>query len=95
MSVSDDRKTDAASARARLKADVNRLRARITPQSLMIDVKAIARQRVIALTTTLAASPTARSAAAVGAIGGGLAYLFRKPLLKVIETRLNQESKSE
>jgi hypothetical protein len=95
MSAFDDRKAEAERARARLKSGLDTLRVRITPDSLMIDVKAAARKRVIALATTVAASPTARSAVAVGAISGGLAYLFRKPLLKALEARLTPETDDE
>lgn len=95
MSAVNDRKAEAESARARLKTGIDALRARTTPQSLMIDIKAEARKRAVALASSVAASPMARSAVAVGAISGGLAYLFRKPLLKAIATRLTPETEND
>lgn len=92
MTELDQRRTEAAASRGRLMARIDQLRARAEPQSLLHDAKAAASRRAVTLATGLVAQRKARPVIALGAVGAGLAYLFRKPLLNALAKRLAPET---
>lgn len=87
----DDAKNRALSARDGLKETAERLRARLTPQSLMQDGVEVARDRAIKLAATALASPKGRPVLAVGAIAVAASYLLRKPIARAVKKRLAKE----
>lgn len=95
MTQYDDSKAQALAARSRLMAQISAVRARIRPGALASDAKAAAGKQVIGLTSAALAQPKTRSIIALGAVSTGLAYLFRKPLLKALSKRLNSETDNE
>ena len=91
MSELDDRKAEAVASQSRLKARIAEVRARVRPQSLLNDVKVVARKRAVDAALTVVSQPKARPIIAVSAISAGLAYLFRRPLLNALAKRLTPE----
>jgi hypothetical protein len=91
MSDLDDRKAEAIASQSRLKARVAEIRTRLQPQSLISDVKAVARKRAVDAASAVVSQPKARPLIAVSAISAGLAYLFRRPLLNALAKRLTPE----
>jgi hypothetical protein len=84
----------AEASRAQLRGRLSELRARTRPAALIGEVKDVARAHAFDLAAAAARQPRARTLIAAGAISAGLAYLFRKPLLKALAKRLIPESKS-
>lgn len=80
-------KAQAETSRTRLLARVAELRARTRPAALADEAKAVALAKAVDLAATAARQPRARTAMAAGAVTAGLAYLFRKPLLKALAKR--------
>ena len=91
MSELNDRKAEAVASQSRLKARIAEVRARVRPQSLLNDVKVVARKRAVDAASTVVSQPKARPIIAVSAISAGLAYLFRRPLLNALAKRLTPE----
>jgi hypothetical protein len=88
----DAARTEAEASRARLRNRLGVLRARTRPAALIDEAKTIARDRALTLAASAISQPRARTAIAASAVGAGLAYLFRKPLLKALAKRLKPES---
>jgi hypothetical protein len=82
-------------ARAVLKNTAQNLRARLTPQSLMQDGRAAAKDRAIKLAAAALASRKGRPIMAVGAIAVAAAYLLRKPIARAVNKRLSKETIDE
>jgi hypothetical protein len=91
----DDSKNQALSARAGLKQSADRLRARLTPQSLMHDGVELARERAMKLAATALASRKGRPVLAVGAIAVAASYLLRKPIARAVNKRLAKEKNDD
>ncbi len=91
----DQAKEAAKDARATLKGTAQNLRARLTPQSLLVDGKAAARDRAIKLAAATIASRKGRPVVAVGAIALAAAYLLRKPIARAVNKRFAKETNDE
>ena len=71
-------------AKTRLKTRAGQVRQRLLPAMLVGAVRQSARKRLIQTAAIAATSKKGRTALAIGAIGAGLVYLFKTPMLKAI-----------
>lgn len=71
-------------AKSRLKTRAGQVRQRLLPAMLVGAVRQSARKRLIQTAVIAATNKKGRTALAIGAIGAGLVYLFKTPMLKAI-----------
>lgn len=71
-------------AKTQLKVRAGQVRQRLLPAMLVGAVKQSARKRLIQTAVIAATDKKGRTALAIGAIGAGLVYLFKSPILKAI-----------
>lgn len=88
----DKAKEEADQARAALLNTASNLKERLTPQSLLEDGKAVAKDQAVKLAAVTLASSKGRPLLAAGAMLAGALYLFRKPIARAVKGRLGKEN---
>lgn len=95
MSTVEQSKAEAEHARKRLEATLETVKRRTRPVALLDSAKGEARKQAMKVGVAALSSGRFRPVLALGVAVTSIAYLFRNPLLKVLNKRLGQGENDE